>query len=844
MQPVIVQMIAMLYAAFGCIFLFMHWQHPARFSRLLAQSWLVEAVRAVINYAELDNSGGFSHWHSLSDCLNLVATWWLVAGCADMVGARLPARLGKFYIGIGSAVVLALRYLAPPVLESAGLTPDQAVHWSIFVELALVFASVTVARVTILVWFIALWRRTRRPGTLPAILFGVPYIAFALAVPVQFYFGYYAEWIYLSWTLRVLGFSLGLVLLLSDRQLAALRASEARVRRFIESNIQGVLICNFRGQITDANEAFLNIVGYTRADLLAGRLNWQNLTPPEWAELDRRVIEELRTRGLCLPWEKEYFRKDGSRVPVLVGVAMLDDQRSDESDAVAFVLDLSERKKAENRIRHLANFPELNPNPVLEFAADGALVYQNPAAEEMLLRLGQDRIEKMLPAEVGQAVIHCLSTGQPRLRLMTKHGKHTLSWSFYPIRRQQTVHCYIGDVTERTLLEDQLRQSQKMEAVGQLAGGVAHDFNNLLTAIIGHLGLLQSGPALPPEAQDSLAEIAKAAGRAINLTNQLLAFSRLQVSSIRPLDLNEVVTNLGKMLRRLLGEDIAMNLDLAPGQLVFNGDAGMMEQVVLNLVVNARDAMPAGGSLRIATCCERRPGRETSDSGEISSWLCLSVSDTGTGIPPEILPKIFEPFFTTKEVGKGTGLGLATVFGIVQQHHGWIDVESEPGVGTTFRIFLPQQHGTLTETSGQSPPAPAPGRGEVILLVEDEPAVREVGVKVLGRKGYTVLAAENGRMALDLWSVHRAEVDLLLTDMVMPGGVSGLELARRLQAEKPSLRVIYTSGYNREVAGDEEAMRQGMHYLAKPYEIDRLFQLVREVLDAPVTPVTASKDGN
>jgi PAS domain S-box-containing protein len=680
MQAVIVQVIIMLHAAFGCMFLLMNWQHPAKFSRLIAQSWLLEAFRAGIVYAELDRTGGFSHWHSLSDCLNLVATWWLLAGCADLVGARLPAKLGKFYIGIGSGVILALRYLAPPALESAGVAADQAIRWSLLVELVLIFTTVTIARVTILVWFIGLWRRTRRPGTLPAIVFGVPYIAFGLAVPWQFYFGYYPEWIYLGWTLRVLGFSLGLVLLLSDRQLVALRASEARVRRFIESNIQGVLICNFRGQISDANDAFLRIIGYTRADLLAGRINWQKLTPPEWAELDRRVIDELRTRGLCMPWEKEYFHKDGTRVPVLVGVAMLDDQRSEESEALAFVLDLSDRKKAENRIRHLANFPELNPNPVLEFAADGSLLYQNPAAEEMLRRLGQDRIEKMLPAEAGQVVTQCLSTGQPRLRLVTKHGKHTLSWSFYPIRQQQTVHCYIGDVTERTLLEAQLRQSQKMEAVGQLAGGVAHDFNNLLTAIIGHLGLLQNGPALPPEAQDSLAEIAKAAGRATNLTNQLLAFSRLQVSSIQPLDLNEVVTNLGKMLRRLLGEDIAMHLDLAPGQLVFNGDAGMMEQVVLNLVVNARDAMPAGGSLRIATNSERRPGREANVSAEVASWLCLSVSDTGTGIPPEILPKIFEPFFTTKEVGKGTGLGLATVFGIVQQHHGWIDVESA-GVG-------------------------------------------------------------------------------------------------------------------------------------------------------------------
>lgn len=833
MQPVIVQMIILLHAAFGCMFLLMHWQHPARFSRLIAQSWLLEAFRAGIVYVELDRSGGFSHWHSLSDCLNLVATWWLVAGCADLVGIRLPDRLGKLYIGIGSGVILILRYAAPPALEAAGLEAGQAVRWSIFVELVLIFTTVTIARVSILAWFIALWRRTRRPGTLLAIVFGVPYIAFALAVPVQFYLGYYPEWIYLSWTGRVLGFSLGLVLLLSDRQLAALRVSEARVRRFIESNIQGVLICNFRGQITDANDAFLGIVGYTRADLAAGCLNWQNLTPPEWGEQDRRVIGELKSRGACPPWEKEYFRKDGTRVPVLVGVAMLDEQRGEDSEAVAFVLDLTDRRKAEHRIRHLANFPELNPNPVLEFGADGFLLYQNPAADEMVRHLGYERIEQLLPAECSRVVADCLATGQPRLRLVTTHGKHTFSWSFYPIRQQQTVHCYIGDITERTLLEGQLRQSQKMEAVGQLAGGVAHDFNNLLTAIIGHLGLLQSGPALPPDAAESLAEIAKAARRATNLTNQLLAFSRLQVTSIRPLDLNEVVTNLGKMLRRLLGEDIAMQLELAPGQLVFRGDAGMIEQVVLNLVVNARDAMPAGGALRIATHSERRPaGEPGTEAGEIAAWLCLSVSDTGTGIAPEVLPKIFEPFFTTKEVGKGTGLGLATAFGIVQQHHGWIDVESKPGAGTTFRVFLPQQQAAPAMHSESGSPVPAPGRGEVILLVEDEPSVREVGVKALRRQGYEVIAAENGRAALEIWKERRDEIVLLLTDMVMPGGLSGTELARRLQAEKASLHVIYTSGYNREVAGSEAALRQGMIYLAKPYDLDKLFQIVRETLDS------------
>jgi two-component system cell cycle sensor histidine kinase/response regulator CckA len=247
MQPVIVQMIIMLYAAFGCMFLFMNWQHPARFSRLMAQSWLLETVRAGIILSQLDEEQAH-HWHSLADCLNLVATWWLVAGCADLTGIKLSSRLGRLYLGIGIPLVLVLRYLAPVAAESwFGLAPDRARFLSVQVELFLLFSSVAIMRMAILWWLIRLWRTTRLPGALLAIVFGVPYIGFALLVPFQFTFNYYPEWIYLTWAGRVLGFSLGLVMLLFDRQLDAHRASEARIRRFIDSNIQGVLICTTRG---------------------------------------------------------------------------------------------------------------------------------------------------------------------------------------------------------------------------------------------------------------------------------------------------------------------------------------------------------------------------------------------------------------------------------------------------------------------------------------------------------------------------------------------------------------------------------------------------------------------
>lgn len=489
-------------------------------------------------------------------------------------------------------------------------------------------------------------------------------------------------------------------------------------------------------------------------------------------------------------------------------------------------LDITELKRAEEQARHLANFPELNPNPVLEFDRAGRLVYYNPAALAMAAAVGAADVAHLIPAAAAGLVVDCLATGRAHLRLETQHGRHTLSWSYYPIASQQVVHCYVGDITERKELEDQMRQAQKMEAIGQLAGGVAHDFNNLLTAITGHLSMLRGNPAVTPEIAEALEEIGMAANRAAALTSQLLAFGRRQVISASPLDLNEVVARVTKMLRRILGENIAVLVETSPEALVVQGDAGMMDQVLLNLAVNARDAMPAGGTLRIGTAARAQRKAD----GTSARFVRLSVSDTGTGISPEVRPRIFEPFFTTKEVGKGTGLGLATVFGIVQQHQGTIDVESEPGRGTTFHIDLPRISASLATPAAQMPPAPR-GRGETILLVEDEPAVQEVGTITLRRHGYQVLAAASGPEALELWSRHKGEIALLFTDLIMPGGISGLQLARRLLQEKPELRVLYTSGYSTEFAGRDLKVQDGINYLAKPYELDRLFRLVRTALD-------------
>ena len=390
------------------------------------------------------------------------------------------------------------------------------------------------------------------------------------------------------------------------------------------------------------------------------------------------------------------------------------------------------------------------------------------------------------------------------------------------------------DVTAQKRLEEQLRQSQKMEAIGQLAGGVAHDFNNILTVIHGHASLLLAGGNLTGVSARSAQQISQAADRAAGLTRQLLAFSRRQVMQPRQLDMNELVANMTKMLARILGEDIALQLNYSPQPAQVQADAGMMEQVLMNLAINSRDAMPKGGLLAIKISTIEVDARWLAEHSErrTGRFVCLSVLDTGCGIPPENLRRIFEPFFTTKEVGKGTGLGLATVYGIVKQHQGWIEVESETGKGTAFKVFLPRS--VEPAEPANEPPADNAVRGgtETILVVEDEVAVRELVCNLLARHGYQILQAESGPKALQVWRDSKDRIDLLLTDLVMPDQMNGRELAEKLWAERPRLKVIFTSGYSAEAVGKDFVLRRGLNYLQKPYHPHKLALAVRDCLDA------------
>jgi PAS domain S-box-containing protein len=375
------------------------------------------------------------------------------------------------------------------------------------------------------------------------------------------------------------------------------------------------------------------------------------------------------------------------------------------------------------------------------------------------------------------------------------------------------------DISERRALEQQLRHAQKMEAVGQLAGGVAHDFNNVLGVVQMASSMLLDEAALTPFVREGLLEIAAAAERAARLTRQLLVFSRRQVADKVDLDVGETVRHVTPLLRRLLGEQIVLDVQLGADLPLVNGDPGMLEQVLMNLVINARDATPEGGQITLSV--------DEVEGGKV----CLSVRDSGSGIAPQDLPRIFEPFFTTKEAGKGTGLGLATVFGIVELHHGSIDVQSTVDVGTTFRVFLPSvSRGGRLGRPALTLPVGATGT-ETILLVEDDPALRATTRSALSRYGYRVLEAETAASALEVFRMRGDEVELLLTDLVMPGNMSGRQLAEKLVAERPSLKVLFTSGYSPDIVNRLLHLAPGQ-LLQKPYTAAVLGSTVRRCLDA------------
>jgi two-component system, cell cycle sensor histidine kinase and response regulator CckA len=638
----------------------------------------------------------------------------------------------------------------------------------------------------------------------------------------------------------------------SDRKQveAGLRESEQRFRELFESSPDVIFVEDFAGIVLDVNPAACRLHGVTREDLIG--TNVLALVPPERQEEVARDFKAL-VAGRFQQIEGASCTQDGRAVPVEIRTSRIN--YAGREAVLLHVRDITNRKLAEAALRS----SEMLFHSVWENSVDGMRLTDESgnviAVNDAFCRLvGVPRQELegkpftvifadsehpgQILDEFPQRFRNRIVEQQRERRLTLRNGNVVTledTSSFVELRGQPPVLLQLfRDVTAQKRLEEQLRQAQKMEAIGQLAGGVAHDFNNILTVIHGHASLLQAGGTLTGAAARSAQQISQAAERAATLTRQLLAFSRRQLLHPRQLDMNEVVANMTKMLGRILGEDIALQLNYSPHPAPVHADAGMMEQVLLNLAVNSRDAMPKGGLLAIEISTLEVGSHRLAEHPEARAgqFVCLSVIDTGCGIPPEILCRIFEPFFTTKEVGKGTGLGLATVYGIIKQHQGWIEVESEPGQGATFRVFLPRSLETAQVAS--EPPAEPPARGgtETILVVEDEAPVRELVCHVLAGHGYKILQAESGAKALKVWRESKDQISLLLTDLVMPDQVSGRELAEKLWAEQPRLKVMFTSGYSADTIGKELALRPDLNYLQKPYNPRKLALAVRACLDA------------
>jgi len=515
-----------------------------------------------------------------------------------------------------------------------------------------------------------------------------------------------------------------------------------------------------------------------------------------------------------------------------------------------------ERRQADEELRNLLFAVEQSPVTIVITDAEGIIEYVNPKFTELTgytqkeaIGLGS-RILKSgkAPPEFYVNLWQTIKAGKVWRGVFQNKKKNgelfsergTISPVMDEVGRITRFIAIKEDITERLKLEEQLRQSQKMDAVGHLAAGVAHDFNNLLTIVQFEASLLALNPSLDPVSRDGVTQIEKAAERAANLTRQLLAFSRKQQKEARVIDLPGLVTEMTRLLQRILGEDIALTTQIALGLPPLLADPGMIEQVIMNMAVNSRDAMPAGGKLEI-TVSEVTLDEAASHQhagGRPGNFFKLEVRDNGAGIAPEHLSRIFEPFFTTKEVGKGTGLGLATVFGIVKLHNGWVEVASELGRGTVFQVFLPIAPTSELKQLATTPPAKLKGGPETILVTEDEDPIRRLMQIALERYGYRVLVAENGVKALEVMERDGAKVDLLITDMVMPGGMNGRELSAKFQVSYPELKVIFVSGYASDNICLDLNLKQGVNFLRKPFSIYALIEAVRSRLDATTTAST------
>jgi PAS domain S-box-containing protein len=599
----------------------------------------------------------------------------------------------------------------------------------------------------------------------------------------------------------------------------------------------------------EVNEGFCRMTGYTAEETIGKTSSELNV----WADPEQRgvTLQKVLREGEVHEEEFRFRTKAGEiRFGQLAAVRVT---VGSQECMLSVSRDITERKRAEEELRRSeVNFRSLvhdAPFGILRVTLEGSILQANPALVNML---GYESEEELCKLNMERDVYH---DPRQRQRLIDEHSQkddfHNMEVQWKrkdgkiitallngrrvagPDHAQTYYEEFAEDITQRRILERQLFQSQKMEAIGRLAGGIAHDFNNLLGVVLGHTEILEEFAVRDRRLQRSVEAIQSATQRAAALTTQLLAFSRKQMVEPRILDLNVAVREIEKLLRRVIGEDIELIIRVQPGAGTIQIDPGQLDQILMNLVVNARDAMPDGGKLILETSSVALDDSYVGQhlGAAAGPFVLLSISDTGCGMDQETLSHIFEPFFTTKEKGKGTGLGLSTVYGIVKQCGGYIMAYSESGRGTTFKVYFPRASGVPEAPRASSRRAEIPGGHETVLLAEDETALRELTRGLLETAGYTVLEATNVEDAIRLAESVHHKVDLLLTDVVMPG-MDGHELSRRLTSKFPTLKVLYMSGYTDDVIVHRGVLNGGTTLLQKPFGRAGLLGKVRQVLDS------------
>lgn len=643
-----------------------------------------------------------------------------------------------------------------------------------------------------------------------------------------------------------------------------LRESELHYHSLVEQLPQAIVHKDRDGHVTFANSRYCQMIGRPLADVI-GKTDF-DLLQPEQAQQSRADDLRIMETGGVIEATDRHIDERGQERYLQTLRFPLHDAAGRIAGVQCLTLDVTERKRADEAIqssrqRHSLHVDQ-TPLAVIEWDLYFQVTAWNASAERIFgytaaEALGHHAAELIVPKNVRphvnkiwDALVSQRGGSRSTNKNVTKDGRDIIcEWYNTPILDASgnvvAVASLVQDVTERHeaekargKLEVQLRQAQKMEAVGQLAGGVAHDFNNILTVVLGNARLLNDEPGLSPAAKAKVDELIRAGEQASTLTHQLLTFSRRNIMETHLADLNVVLTDVTQMLTRLIGEDISLECECAPHSLAVRIDASLIGQVIVNLVVNARDAMPSGGSLKIGTGLKTVSAEQAHNhpDAHVGQFATLYVADTGCGMSETIRSHLFEPFFTTKEIGKGSGLGLSVAYGIIKQHGGWIECNSAVSQGSTFTIYLPVVLDSPSASKDAKPPTTAPRAGsETILVVEDEPSVSQFVRTCLEKEDYRVLVASSGTEALRQWESVGGAIDLLMTDMVLPGGLSGNDLATQLRAVQPGLRIIFSSGYSPDYSGSDIEQSSGAIFLQKPYSPNTLIKTVRRCLDATVS---------